>query len=189
VPPRHRLPSPRTLAILAIVALPLAGLWLHGRAQRAEVERRAGAVASAIAGRTVHARCPGPIKQHVLYDPTEGSVRFDEAGRPFDETNLSSRTCAGLRRVLDRGAALDLDCLAYRCSADDERAAMSLAVLAHESVHLRGVTDEGATECEARTHILLVARRMGLTDRAAQSVAHWQATDYLEMLPERYRVC
>jgi hypothetical protein len=184
---RHRLPSLRTLAVIAVIVAPIAGLWLRDRSRRLEVERRAGLTASAIAGRPVTVHCPGPIRRVVLYETTEGSVRFVADGRPFAETNLSKRPCGGLRRALDHGSALNLDCLAYRCPDEDERIAMSLAVLAHESVHLKGVVDESATECEARTHVAAVAVSFGLTTQAAQSVARWQATDYAELLPERYR--
>lgn len=188
-PPRNRLPAPRTVGMLALVLLPFFGLWLHGRIQRSHVEDRAAAVASVIAGRAVAVRCPGPFKRHFFYETTEGSVRFDADGRPVDETQLSFRTCDGLRTAMDRGAGLDLDCLYYNCPKDVTQAAAALAVLAHESVHLRGVTDERLTECEAHTHIALVAGRYGLSDRATASLAHWQATDWADTLPERYQGC
>jgi hypothetical protein len=187
--PRDRLPAPRTLAMGAVVLLPFLGLWLHGRVERTRVEAKAAAVAALIAGRPVAVRCPGPFKRHFFYETTEGSVRFDPGGRPADETDLSFRTCDGLRTAMRRGPGLDLDCLYYRCPHEVTQAAGALAVLAHEAVHLRGVTDEGATECEARTHIGLVARRYGLGDRATASLAHWQATDWAETLPDRYRAC
>jgi hypothetical protein len=116
-------------------------------------------------------------------------VRFDGDGQPVDETQLSFRTCDGLRTVMDRGSGLDLDCLYYNCPKDVTQAAAALAVLAHESVHLRGVMDEARTECEAHTHIAFVAGRYGLTARATASLAHWQATDWADTLPERYRGC
>ena len=175
--------------MVVVVLLPFFGLWLHGRIQRSHVEGKAAAVASMIAGRAVTVRCPGPFKRHFFYETTEGSVRFDAGGRPADETQLSFRTCDGLRTAMDRGAGLSLDCLYYRCSKDVTRAAAALAVLSHEAVHLRGVIDEGATECEARTHIGLVARQYRLSDRAATALAHWQATDWAETLPDRYQAC
>ncbi len=188
-PARNRLPAPRTLGMVALVLLPFFGLWLHGRLERDRIEGRAATVASAIAGRPVAVRCPGPFKRHFFYETTEGSVRFDGSERPVDETQLSFRTCDGLKTAMDRGAGLDLDCLYYNCPKDVRQAAAALAVLAHESVHLRGVIDERLTECEAHTHIGLVARRYGLTERATASLAHWQATDWAETLPERYQGC
>lgn len=168
---------------------PVAGLWLHGHYKRQAVEGRAAEVAGQIAGRAVSVNCPGPIQQRLLYEIHEGSVRFDPGGEPFDETNLSARTCAGLRRALDRGPAMELDCLAHNCPAEDEQAAAALAVLAHEAVHLRGVIDEGRTECEARTRIRLVAGSFGLSGRAAEALARWQENDWAEQLPDQYRSC
>jgi hypothetical protein len=189
VAPRNRLPSPRTLAISAAILAPFAGLWFHGHQRRAEVEQRAGEVASQIAGRSVGVNCPGPIRRHLLYEIHEGTVRFGADGRPADETNVSASTCTGLRRALDEGTRLELGCLAHVCPQKDEQAAAALAVLAHESVHLRGVVDEGKTECEARTHIERVAQAFGLTESAAKALAHWQKTDWAEKLPQRYQSC
>jgi hypothetical protein len=133
--------------------------------------------------------CPGPIRRHLFYEITEGRVRFSAEGVPNPETNLSGDACGGLRRVLDKGASLDLRCLYWQCSADDTRAAMGLAVLTHESVHMRGVMDEGATECEAERRVQTTALQLGLTAQSAEAVAHWQRTDYAELLPEQYRLC
>lgn len=168
---------------------PFAGLWLNGHHKRNAVEQRAAQVAGQIAGRSVSVSCPGPIERRLLYEIHEGTVRFDADRRPADETNLSARTCAGLRRAFDEGPSIDLECLAHRCPPDDERAAAALAILAHESVHLRGVADEGETECEAREQIGLVAEGFGLTTGATASLARWQATDWAEQLPDRYRAC
>jgi hypothetical protein len=182
-------PPVRVVAPLIAGVLVLAVLGVRGHVRRVEVERRAGEVASAIAGHQVRVHCPGPIKRHLFYEITEGRVRFSAEGVPDPETNLSGDACAGLRRVLDRGATLNLQCLFWRCSADDTRAAMALAVLTHESVHMRGVMDEGATECEAGTRVATTALQLGLTPQSAAAVAHWQRTDYAELLPEQYRAC
>jgi hypothetical protein len=75
--------------------------------------------------RSVSSR-PGPIRSRMLYEITEGRVRFSADGVPNPETNLSAGACKGLRRVLDKGAALDLQCLKWACSKADEQAAMGL---------------------------------------------------------------
>jgi hypothetical protein len=182
-------PPVRVVAPLVLGVLVLAALGVRGHVRRVEVEHRASAVASAIAGRSVRVHCPGVIRRHLSYEITEGRVRFSAAGMPDPETNLSADACSGLRRVLDRGAAMNLECLYWQCSAADTRAAMGLIVLTHESVHMRGVMDEGATECEAEQRVEATALELGLTPAAAQSVAHWARTDYAELLPEQYRAC
>ncbi|QEC49015.1 hypothetical protein FSW04_16510 [Baekduia soli] len=102
-----RPPAPRTLGIVALLAVLLGGLWLHARGRRLEVEHRAAAVAGAIAGRRTAVRCPGPIRRRLLYEINEGVVRFSADGRPADETHLSGRACDGLRTVLDDGPRLE----------------------------------------------------------------------------------
>ena len=180
----------RTQAIAVLVTVVVGGLWLHARARRLEVEHKAGAVATRIAGRDVRVICPGPIRRRILYEINDGSVMFDAHGRPANKTKLSAHTCDGLRRVLDRTTSLDLTCLATdACSPDDEQAAAGLAVLTHESVHLRGVMDESETECEARKRVATTATELGLTRASAEAVAAWQATTWAKMLPERYRLC
>jgi hypothetical protein len=182
-------PPVRVVAPLLACVLLLGALGVRGHVRRVAVEDRAAEVASAIAGHSVEVHCPGPIRRHVFYEITEGRVRFSADGVPDPETNLSADACAGLRRVLDKGASLNLECLYWNCSKADTRAAMGLIVLTHESVHMRGVMDEGVTECEAEQRVEATALRLGLTSQSAQSVAHWARTDYAELLPEQYRLC
>jgi hypothetical protein len=171
--------------VLAIPGLP----WLHFRSERLAVEHRAAAIAGALTNRTIAVHCPGPVRRHLFYEINEGSVMFDADGVPTDATNLSADTCDGLRTVIDRGAGLDLTCLTttYDCTKDERRAAQALAVFTHETMHLRGTMDEGTTECQARKRVADVAQRFGVTPASAAAVAQWQATDWREMLPDRYR--
>jgi hypothetical protein len=182
-------PPVRVVAPLIAGALVLCVLGIRSHARRVEVERRASQVAGAIVGHRVKVHCPGVIRRHVLYEISEGRVRFSADGVPDRETNLSGDACAGLRRVLDRGSSLSLECLYWGCAKGDTRAAMGLIVLTHESVHMRGVMDEGQTECEAERRVATTAQALGLTPASAQAVAHWARTDYAELLPEQYRLC
>jgi len=180
-------PSTRTLlVVVAVLALPTAA-YAHARASRLRVERAAGAVASALTHRSIAVHCPGPVKRHLFYEIHEGEVRFDADGVPENATTLSARICDGLRDVLDHGATTSFDCLTWVCDGDTERAAEALAVLTHEIMHLRGTMDEGRTECLARGRVADVAQRLGVSAPAAQRVARWQATDWQERLPDRYR--
>ena len=182
-------PPVRIAAPLIAGVLLLCVLGVRGHIRRVEVEHRAAEVAGAIAGHRVKVNCPGPIRRRLFYEITEGRVRFSAAGVPDPETNLSGDACAGLRRVLDKGSSLNLECLFWNCSKADTQAAMGLIVLTHEAVHLRGVMDEGRTECEAEQRVESTALALGLTPESARSVAHWARTDYAELLPEQYRAC
>ena len=187
-PRRSRLPSPRTLAIGAAV-LCVPGLpWMHARSERLEVEHRAAAVASALTHRTIAVHCPGPIRRRVMYEIHEGSVWFDADGVPADETKLSAATCDGIRSVIDRGAGLDLTCLARgACRKSEHQAAQALAVLTHEIMHLRGTREEATAECQARGRVADVARRLGVAAPSADAVAVWQATTWQDQLPDAYK--
>jgi len=73
-------------------------------------------------------------------------------------------------------------CLAlYRLAFDDEvrwsQTARALAVLAHEAWHLRGVGDEGTTECYALQSGVELGRRLGLSDDTAQRMMRQQLTE------------
>ena len=85
-------------------------------------------------------------------------------GGPRTRRTLTARVCDGLGRLLDHGAALELACLQLDdCSTDDTAVAYGVAVLTHESVHMRGVMDEAATECEAVSRSAGVAQALGAT--------------------------
>lgn len=186
-PGRSRLPSPRALAI-GVLVLAVPGVpWLHARSQRVEVERRAAAIAGELTNRSIRVRCPGPIRRRMFYEIHEGSVRFDADGVPADETKLSARTCDGLRTVVDHAATLDFGCLATACGEPETRAAEALAVLTHETMHLRGTMDEAKTECQARGRVAWVAQRMGVGAASAEAVAAWQGSTWQARLPDGYR--
>jgi hypothetical protein len=186
-PTRSRLPSPRTLAIGALVLAVPGVPWMHARGERLEVEHRAAAIASAMTNRTIKVRCPGPIRRRMMYEIHEGSVWFDADGVPVNETKLSASTCDGLQTVIDHGPALDFSCLASACPKDERRAAQALAVLTHEIMHLRGTRDEGQTECRARGRVAWVAGQLGVSPQGAAQIAAWQATTWQTMLPDAYR--
>lgn len=180
-------PEPRTLAIAAAILVPLMGWGWHARSERLYVQDRAAAAASQVAGRPVRVHCPGQLKRRLTPALHDGEVRFLD-GRPADETTLTARVCDGLGRLLDRGAALELACLQLDdCSSDDTAVAYGVAVLTHESVHMRGVMDEAATECEAVRRSAGVAQALGASPQAAAYIADWQFSVADDQLPENYR--
>lgn len=186
--PRSRLPSPRALAIGALV-LAVPGLpWMHARSQRIAVEDRAARIASAMTNRDISVHCPGPIRRRMMYEIHEGSVWFDADGVPASATSLSAGTCDGLEVAIDHGPALDFSCLAAdACGKREAQAARALAVLTHEIMHLRGERDEAMTECRARGRVADVAAQLGIPAAGGAQIAAWQATTWQAMLPDAYR--
>jgi hypothetical protein len=69
----------------------------------------------------------------------------------------------------------------YRLAFEDEirgsRTGRALAVLAHEAWHLRGVSDEGTTECYALQSGVGLGERMGLSEGTARRLMRQQLTE------------
>lgn len=177
----------RNIAIASMALVALAAFGWHLRAARLRVESRAAQAASTVAGHPVRVNCPGQIRRRLMTEINDGEVKFVD-GVPASETQLTARVCDGLGRLIGRGAALELGCLQLdACSADDTAVAYGVAVLTHESVHMRGVIDEAATECQAVRRSASVAEQLGASPQAAALIADWQFSVADDRLPERYQ--
>jgi hypothetical protein len=164
----------RALLVCAVVGPPA---W-YGAAwrDRAGNEERLSAVASAIAGRDVRVRCPGPIIRHFAWDTVEGSVRFDAQGRPADETRLQDFSCAqldGLAEGREVGTQADV--------------ALAVNVLAHEAWHLAGIRDEAVAECRSLQTLAWTAERLGAPAGEGRRLARLYLATGHGSLPGRYR--
>ena len=158
-----------------MVPVMLFSAWQFAR--REENENRLALVASEVALRDVDVSCPGFWTRLVEITPNAGWVDFDEHGRPSDETSLSAATCTGLERVW-RGKERSFACLAVGgCSEETLAAAMGLVTLAHESWHLRGVTNEARTQCYAVQTVEPVALALGVPAPDARVLAARVAHD------------
>jgi hypothetical protein len=177
----------RALIVLVVAGGP--GWWLVQWHDRVVNQRRLAAIASQIAGRPVHVRCPGVIGRTFAYDLVEGTVAFDAQGRPADVTELRARPCDELEALAEGRRAGVLRCIAVEhwCGAAEDRLAVALDVLTHESVHLSGVRDEAETECRSLSGLAWTAERFGITAEVAQRLATWQATHAYLRMPDRYR--
>jgi hypothetical protein len=174
---------------LALIALFVGGpgWWLAERHDRVGNESRLSAIATTIAGRDVRVRCPGVVGRVLSWDIVEGSVRFDAAGRPADETRLRAFTCAELDALAEGRRASALTCADAACAHAADDVALAVDVLAHESWHLAGVIDEAQTECRAVHTLAWTAQRLGTTPEQGRALAlRYLATGY-PRLPERYR--
>ena len=69
----------------------------------------------------------------------------------------------------------------YRLAFEDEvigsRTGRAIAVLAHEAWHLRGVRDEGVTECYALQSGVALGTRLGLSEGTARQLMRQQLTE------------
>jgi hypothetical protein len=173
---------------LAFVAVVAGGAWwwLGERHDRLDNEARLGEVASAIAGRDVHVRCPGIVGRVLSWDTVEGTVEFDDTGRPADEAKLRVFACDELDALAEGRRATALACAERGESCGDDLA-RAVDVLAHESWHLAGVADEAVAECRAVRALAWTAQRLGATPEQGRALtARYVATGHQE-LPDRYR--
>jgi hypothetical protein len=161
----------RLLAAILIAPVLLVG-W-HLWSDRA-LERRLQPIASGISGRSVEVDCQGFLGALVDAQGREGEVRFSAAGIPERKLFLTRPTCQRLRSFAKRERHSELDCLGaldwrladplpfdsdcYRRSSDTVYAVL---ILAHESYHTAGVTNEAATNCYAIQAMAWAALQLG----------------------------
>lgn len=163
------------VALVLLVPFLLFSAWQY--AEREENENRLAVVASAVATRDVGVSCPGFWTRLVEITPNAGWVDFDEHGNPGDETSLSASTCASLERVW-QGQQGSFGCLVGGgCDRKTLDAVGGILTLAHESWHLRGVTNEARTQCYAVQSSYAVARGLGVPELEARLIAARIAVD------------
>ena len=127
---------------------------------RSTATRRFSQEASTIAGKPVTIRC-------------------DEAGSRVGAVQHADGVAVvgGTVAYLTPERCYDLYRLAFEGEIRSSRTARALAVLAHESWHLRGSRDEGTTECYALQSGVDVGRSFGLSAGTARQMMRQQLTE------------
>jgi hypothetical protein len=175
-------------AILVVIGVGLPAWWLADRHDRVTNEGRLAAIASDIAGRPVEVRCPGLLRK-IGPDTVGGTVQFDADGNPADDTRLRKAACAELDALAEGRRAPQLACVARSSSCGDDVQAVARAVdtITHEAFHLRGVIDEGVTECSALQTMAWTAQRLGATREQGQGLALLQLETAYPQMPSQYQ--
>jgi hypothetical protein len=167
--PRLWLPVRRFLAGLGVIGALGLILWIVesrtgwdalATETRAEAEARFSEEASRIAGKPVRIRC-------------------DESGHYVGAVQHADGVAAvgGDLAYLTPQRCLDLYRLGFKGEVTSSQTARALAVLAHEAWHLRGVHDEGATECYALQSGVKLGQRLGLSGDSARQMMRQQLTE------------
>ncbi|GIU95670.1 MAG: hypothetical protein KatS3mg012_2127 [Gaiellaceae bacterium] len=172
-PTRERAEPPRRLggALVGLVVIAaLAGLvwatqsrtgWSSlSREARAAAEERLSREASLVAGKPVTIRCDEERAHVGVVQGAEGVARV-----------------GGTLAYLTPERCYDLYRLAFRGDIRSSRTALAIAVLAHEAWHLRGVRDEGVTECYALQSGVELGERLGLSEETARQLMRQQLTE------------
>jgi hypothetical protein len=162
--------SVRAIAAVLLVVGALLALGFARHEQRVREQNRLATIASDLAGRRVGVHCPSFLSSLVDTRSEAGRVRFDAAGRPANNTDLSPQTCKALRHLDD----VDFTCIERGdCGFTQFNAAWAAHTLAHEAFHLRGFQDEGVTECYALQNTAFVAERLGVPAPQAEKLQAW----------------
>jgi hypothetical protein len=144
-----------------VLVLLVAGAWAVEAHARSGTQKTLSSVASQLAGRPVHVRCQSFWANLLSINAHAGEVQFDASGNPADAAWLTRGTCGDLHRFISsHGAALE--CLKTEnwigfqwtaphdaCVQKAEPVAQAVVVLAHESMHLRGIGSEADAQCGA----------------------------------------
>jgi hypothetical protein len=170
-PERERMPLPfrRLLVGLGLIgALALTFWFVESRtgwngldeSTRAEATARYSQEASRVAGKPVTIRC-------------------DEAGEFVGAVQHADGVAAvgGELAYLTPERCLDLYRLAFKGEVRFNQGARALAVLAHEAWHLRGVSDEGVTECYALQSGVELGQRLGVSADTARRMMRRQLVE------------
>jgi hypothetical protein len=131
-----------------------------GADTRAEAAERFSAEASRIAGHPV-------------------SIRCDESGDYVGAVQHADGVAAvgGELAYLAPNICFDLYRLAFRDEVSFSQTARAVSVLAHEAWHLRGVRDEGRTECYALQSGVELGQRLGLSEGTARRMMRQQLAE------------
>jgi hypothetical protein len=107
------------------------------------------------------------------------TIRCDESGDYVGAVQHADGVAAvgGELAYLTPERCLDLYRLAFKGEARASHTGRALAVLAHEAWHLRGVSDEGTTECYALQTGVEIGQRLGLSAEAARRLMRRQLVD------------
>ena len=161
-------PLRRFVVGLAVLGVLAAAVWADDRSgweglagdTRAAAADRFSSEASLLAGHPVTIRC-------------------DEGGDFVGAVQHSDGVAAvgGGLAYLAPERCYDLYRLAFKGEVSFSQTARSLAVLAHESWHLRGVRDEGATECYALQSAVRLGQRLGLSEKTARRMLRQQLAE------------
>jgi hypothetical protein len=161
--------------LVVIVLVPVLAYCVWAGLRHEQNERRLALVATELAQRAVEVDCPSFFARLIEITPNAGWVDFDEHGLPSDTTHLSAATCESLERIWRADVPPSLACLRSACDRDTLALVAGLVTLAHESWHLRGVTNEAQTQCYAIQSVELVALRLGVAPADARAVADFVA--------------
>jgi hypothetical protein len=161
-----------SVSILSLLAIALALPTFLRHHEEAKLDT----VASVLVGQPVTVHCETFGQSFTDLSGDLGFVKFGVNGVPEHHTTIMRGPCADLKHYYDGDQA--------HPSGDE---IIAVHVLTHESMHMRGQTNEANAECEAMQRDAETAQLLGATptEGLALARAYW-IEDYPNM-PDNYR--
>jgi len=135
-------------------------------------ERRLGDIASFVAGRPVQVRCED-FPEGDGQEP--GGVVLAHDGEPADYARVRPDVCTQLLKFVRVPARPTV------------ASAVALDVLAHESMHLSGISQENIAECYAMQAVPRVAHALGASEPEGRELARVVYGFNYPRMPAQYR--
>src|SRR3954447_3958080 len=143
---------------------------------RHQEEDRLSAVATRLVGTTVKVHCQSLGQEMVDVGSELGYVKWAADGVPEHQTLIKHGPCRALH-AYEKSSKL--------APTDDE--VIAVHVLTHESMHMRGLTDEAQAECAAMQRDATTATLLGADAASAAALARRYWTSMYPRLPDDYR--
>lgn len=167
--------APAFPMITVSVLFALAGVALLPGVVRHHEERQLAAVAGKLVGAKVTVHCQSYGQSFVDAGAELGYVKFSADGVPEHATLIKREQCQLLKKYMkNHGEHPSLDEI------------VAVHVLTHESMHMRGETQESVTECEAVQRDDTTAALLGASPSAARQVAVTYWRDVYPEMPSDY---
>ncbi len=167
--PYRRRPWRRLVAAGAVLAALAFAFWITDsrtgwdgvdESDQAKATERFAVEASAIADKPVTVECDEAGEHVGVVQHADGAAQVGG-----DVAYLTPERCDDLYR------------LAFKNEVNGSQTARSIAVLAHEAWHLRGVANEGETECFAFQSGIVLGQRFGLSEERASQMMSQQLAE------------
>lgn len=161
--------STKFVGVLAgLIAAACGWVWWN----HVQLENRLAEAASSVAGVAVQVDCQEPFFGEWFVTRGAGRVDASSDGTLEDVARLDRNICAAAGSWPDD---------------DTDDAFIAVHVLTHEAGHVRGETNEAATECWAMQHSAEVAEALGASPQQAEERAQWYHRTVYPRMSSTYR--
>jgi hypothetical protein len=188
-PPPSNRPSGWNAPAFGMLAIFLAALtaFVYPQIRARMIEHKVGPLVTALAQRPAGARCPRYI---TAIFTNVGSVSLDANGQISTHTDLTGPICDGLKHLYTTNGRAELSCMVTTgsCPPTALKSIVAISTVAHESMHLRGILDEAAAECQSITESERAGVLAGLTAEEGRMIGYVHFSAMNPNTPPQYHL-